>query len=193
MLPRMSGHSKWNNIKNRKGAADAHKAKVWSQLSKQIRIAVKEGSSGDPKFNPSLRLILDKARAANMTKEKMQRAIDAGLGKRNGQSLQNIVYEGFGPGGVGLMIVATTDNPQRTSAEIKFILSRGGGSLGGPGTAHYLFERINGEEFSPLMPMLLEDEATINQLSDLLEELRNNDDVEDVYYSAHWEGEHDGE
>lgn len=186
----MSGHSKWNNIKNRKGAADAQKSRAWSQLSKQIRVAVKEGGSGDPKFNAALRLILDKARAANMTKDKMQRAIDAGLGKRNGQSLQTIVYEGFGPGGVGLMIVTTTDNTQRTSAEIKFILSRNGGNLGGPGSAQYLFTRMGGEEFVASMPLTLEDESTIEQLETLIEELRNNDDVEDVYYAAHWAGEH---
>lgn len=183
----MSGHSKWNNIKNRKGAVDARKAKVFSQAAKNIRVAVKEGGSGDPRFNATLRLMLDKARAVNMPKDKIQRAIESGLGKRNGQSLHQILYEAFGPGGVAMLIPGITDNPQRTSAEIKFILSRNGGSLAGPGSAQYLFNR-HGEEFTPSMPMELTDEAAIEALEKLINELQENDDVEDVYVAAHWAG-----
>ncbi len=170
---------------------DAKKAKVFSQLAKNIRVAVREGASGDPKFNAGLRLILDKARAANMPKEKIERAIESGLGNRNGQSLQHILYEAFGPGGSGMLIAAITDNNQRTSAEMRFILSRGGGTLAGPGSAQYLFAR-QGEEYLPTMPLELSDDATIEQLEKLIDDLRANEDVEDVYVSATWAGK-DGE
>lgn len=183
----MSGHSKWNNIKNRKEAADAAKSKVFSNLAKLIKAAVREGKSGDPKFNASLRLLLDKARAANMTKEKIQRAIDAGLGKRNGQTIQEVLYEGFGPGGVGLLIAIQTDNPQRTAAEIRFILSRHGGSLASPGSAQYLFRKVGADDYQPAMEMRLTDQAQIKQLEELTEQLLANDDVEDVYHAATWE------
>jgi YebC/PmpR family DNA-binding regulatory protein len=183
----MSGHSKWNNIKNRKGAADAQKARVFTQLAKAIRVAVQEGKSGDPKFNPTLRLMLDKARTANMTKDKIQRAIDAGLGKRDGQSIQEIVYEGFGPGGVGLLIVAMTDNTQRTSSELKFILSRGGGSLGSPGSVQYMFSRSSdGSDYQASMPFEVADPETVEKLVNLIDQLREQTDVEDVYAAATW-------
>ncbi|HYD34579.1 MAG TPA: YebC/PmpR family DNA-binding transcriptional regulator [Vitreimonas sp.] len=182
----MAGHSKWNNIKNRKGAADQKRAKEFSLIAKMIRVAVKEGKSGDPKSNPSLRLALDKARGINMPNVKIQRAIDTGLGKRDGKSLQTITYEGYGPGGVGLMIVANTDNTQRTSGEMRFILSRNGGSLGSPGSVQFLFTRGTGEEWVPSMPMKLEDPELIVQIEDLIDQLRENDDVEDVFAAAEW-------
>jgi YebC/PmpR family DNA-binding regulatory protein len=185
----MAGHSKWNNIKNRKGAVDSQRAKAFSMASKAIRIAVKEGKSADPKFNPTLRLALEKAREVNMPKDKIQRAIDSGLGKRNGNQLQEVIYEAFGPGGTGLMVVSMTDNPQRTSAEIKFILSRNGGSLGSPGSAQYLFVRDNEGGYAPTMPLTLDDETVVEGLLNLIDELRQNEDVEDIYYSATWEGE----
>ncbi|MBP9820003.1 YebC/PmpR family DNA-binding transcriptional regulator [Candidatus Woesebacteria bacterium] len=178
----MAGHSKWNNIKNRKGAVDKKRAKIFGQFAKQIRVAVKEGQSGDPKSNAGLRLILEKARAANMPKENIERAIERGMGKTaTGASIQEIVYEGFGPGGVGLLIVAHTDNANRTSSELKFILSRGGGSLGSPGSAHYLFERdLQTGEYIPTMPFEL-DNDTLAQLSTLLETLEENEAVEQVF------------
>lgn len=186
----MSGHSKWNNIKNRKAAVDSRRGKEFSQISKLIRIAVKQGKSGELAANPSLKVPLEKARAANMPREKIQRAIDAGLGRRNGVAIQEMLYEGFGAGGVGVMVSAMTDNPQRTSAEMKFIFSRHGGSLGGPGTANYLFQRAaDGSSYEPTMPMPVEDEAVIAQLEDMIEAFRANDDVEDVYTAGTWQGQ----
>jgi len=183
----MSGHSKWNNIKNRKGAMDEKKAKDFAQVAKMIRIAVREGKSGDAKLNPSLRIPLEKARAVNMPNDKIQRAIDTGLGNRGGKAVQEIIYEGFGPGGVGLLIETTTDNTQRTSAEMKFILSRHGGNLGGPGTAMYLFTRQQETmEYFPTMPFVVEDPATAAQLDELEAALRANDEVEDIYFAATW-------
>lgn len=177
----MAGHSKWNNIKNRKGAADKKRAKIFSQLSKQIRTAVKEGKSGDPQSNPALRLAMDKARQANMPKENIQKAIDKGLGKSSsGATIQEIMYEGFGPGGVGVLVEAVTDNANRTSSEIKFIFSRAGGSLGGPGTVSYMFERAANGEYSSTVPMEVDDQ-TQEKIESLVETLEENDDVEGVY------------
>jgi YebC/PmpR family DNA-binding regulatory protein len=188
----MAGHSKWNNIKNRKGAADAKRGKVFSQLSKQIKTATKEGKSGDPNHNPTLRLIIEKARAANMPKENIQRAIDRGLGKGKAGAIQEIVYEGFTPGGVAIVIVAQTDNPQRTAGEIRANLSKAGGSLAGPGSVMYMFER-HGEEYKSTMPMELTDEEQIIKLEELMDLLRTNDDVEDVYTAGTWEGQEEEE
>lgn len=183
----MAGHSKWNNIKNRKGAADAKRAKEFAQISKLIRIAVQQGKSGELKANPALKVPLEKARAANMPKDKIQRAIDTGLGKRNGVAVQNIVYEAFGPGGVGLLIQAMTDNPQRTSAEMKYILSRNGGTLSGPGSVMYMFARNSaGDGYAPTMKVTLEDPDTVLQLQELVDQLETNEDVEEVFHAGEW-------
>lgn len=180
----MAGHSKWNNIKNRKGAVDAKRAKIFGQISKLIRIAVKEGGSGDPKFNPGLRVVLDKAKAANMPNTNIDRAIQRGLGKSaSGASIQEIVYEGFGPGGVAMLVVALTDNPNRTASEVKYAFSRGGGSLGGPGSAMYMFKRDQDGGYVCTMPLEV-DETTASQLLDLIDKLRESDDVEDIYLAA---------
>jgi YebC/PmpR family DNA-binding regulatory protein len=178
----MSGHSKWNNIKNRKGAQDIHRAAIFNQISKQIRIAVKQGKSGDPKSNPSLRLAMDKARSANMPNDRIQKAIDTGLGKGKNGSIHEIVYEGFGPAGVAFLAVAQTDNPNRTSGEVKFIFSRNGGALAGPGSAMYLFTR-HGDEYTATMPMDVPEENR-EAVLDLMVELEANDDVEQVFVSA---------
>lgn len=179
----MSGHSKWNNIKNRKGAIDSVRASTFNQISKLIRIAVKQSGIGDPKSNAALRMLLDKARLANMPKEKIQRAIDVGLGKSTNGTINEIVYEGYGPGGVGILVVAHTDNANRTSGEIKFIFSRNNGSLGGPGSAMFLFKK-NGSEYTSTMPMEITDEQTVSNLLELRTALEENEAVEDVYLSA---------
>ncbi|MBU0979080.1 YebC/PmpR family DNA-binding transcriptional regulator [Patescibacteria group bacterium] len=176
----MSGHSKWNNIKNRKGAVDAQKSKDFAQVTKQIRMAVKEGKSGDPQFNSTLRSALDKARAVNLPKNKVAIAIERGLGKSaSGALLQEILYEGFGPGGVGLLIQAVTDNPNRTSADIRFTLSKSGGSLGSPGSVSYLFERTP-QGFISKLPLSVEADQA-QQLVGLIDALTEIEDVEDVY------------
>lgn len=177
----MAGHSKWHNIKNRKGAQDAKKGKVFTQLAKLIRSAVKENGSGDPNSNPALRLILDKARAANMPKDNIQRAIDKGLGKSSsGQAYQEFLYEGFGPQGVGLLIEVVTDNPNRTSSEVRTLLSKAGGSLAGPHAVSYMFQRNAEGEYESIIPMPVSDEV-MAQVAELVENLEELDDVEAVY------------
>lgn len=179
----MSGHSKWNNIKNRKGAQDQLKSKVFSQLSRLIRTATKEGGSGDPKSNSALRLVLEKARVANMPKDKVQKAIDVALGKGNASQIQENVYEGFGPGGIGMMIVALTDNPNRSAAEIRFVLSKASGSLGAPGSAKYMFTRNPDGEFTATMKLPVTDEDKV-KLAELADALRDLEDVEDVFLAC---------
>lgn len=181
----MSGHSKWNNIKNKKGAMDSQRAKEFAQLAKLIRIAVKEGKSANPEFNPRLRVMLDKARAANMPKDKIERAVQRGLGTtKDGVSVQEVLYEAYGPGGVGILIEAVTDNPARTSAELKYAFSRHGGSLAGPHAAQFLFQRsTDGLVFTPLMPHSL-DSATVSQLMILLDNLHEIEEVEEIFHTA---------
>lgn len=177
----MAGHSKWHNIKNRKGAQDAKRGKVFTQLAKLIRSAVKEHTSGDPGANPTLRLLLDKARAANMPKDNIQRAIDKGLGKSSsGQAYQDFLYEGFGPQGVGLLIEVVTDNPNRTSSEVRTLLSKAGGSLAGPHSVSYMFERNQSGEYESIMPLPVA-EGVVDQVTELIENLEALDDVEAVY------------
>lgn len=178
----MAGHSKWNNIKNRKGAADSKRANVFAQLSKHIRIAVKEGKSDNPQFNPTLRLALDKARAANMPKDKIQRAIDRGMGKgAAGATIQEVTYEAFGPGGVALLIQAVTDNLNRTGGEVRFILSRNGGSMASPNAAKYMFQRsADGHGYEPTMHIEIGNNEEETLLI-LLEALEEHDDIEEVF------------
>ena len=137
----MSGHSKWSTIKRQKGVADAKRGQLFTKHSKAITIAVRNsGGITNSESNFKLRLAIDKARASNMPKENIQRAIDRGKGG-GGQNVVELLYEGFGPGGVALMIEALTDNKQRTVAEIKNLLEKNGGILANTGSVSHLFVR----------------------------------------------------
>lgn len=138
----MSGHSKWSTIKRQKGLNDAKRGQTFTKIANAITMAAKSGGSGDPQFNPRLRVILDHARAMNMPKDNIERAIDRGLGRLPGQVLEEVFYEGFGPGKIAFFIEAVTDNKTRTTQEIRNFLERGGGALGAPGSTAYLFERV---------------------------------------------------
>lgn len=177
----MSGHSKWSTIKHKKAAADAKRGKAFSYVSRLIRVAVKEGGSGDPSMNPSLRVALDKARGVNMPKENIDRAIDKGLGKaKNGAVIEEVLYEGYAPGGVGVLAWAVTDNRNRTGAEIRNAMEKVGGSLGGPGAAAYLFDIKPNGEAEVKIPLMLENEADRQKVEELVEALEELDDVEFV-------------
>lgn len=136
----MSGHSKWATIKHKKGAADAKRGKVFSKISKELTVAAKAGG-GDPNFNPTLRTILAKAKASNMPNDNVQRAIKKGTGELEGAALEEIVYEGYGSGGVGLVVKALTDNKNRASSEIRHIFGKFGSSFATPGAVSRGFER----------------------------------------------------
>jgi YebC/PmpR family DNA-binding regulatory protein len=136
----MAGHSKWANIKHRKGRQDALRGKMNTKLIREITVAVKE-AGGDPSANPRLRLAMDKANRANVTKDSIKRAIDKGLGNTAGADYQEIRYEGYGPQGVAILVSCLTDNKNRTVAEVRHAFSKYGGNLGTDGSVGYLFAR----------------------------------------------------
>lgn len=137
----MSGHSKWSTIKRQKGAADIKRGQTFTKLANAITIATKLGGSGDPESNPRLRAVLEEAKSVNVPKENVQRAIDRGLGKLPGQTLEEVVYEGFGPAKTAFLVEGVTDNKMRTTQEIKNIFERGGGNMAGQGSVAYMFDR----------------------------------------------------
>jgi YebC/PmpR family DNA-binding regulatory protein len=136
----MSGHSKWATIKRKKGAADAKRGKLFTKLIREISTAARVGGP-DPGGNPRLRLVMDKARAANMPKDNIERAIQKGSGTGDGAAWEQVVYEGYGPGGVAILLETLTDNRNRTVGEIRHVLSHHGGNLGASGCVSYLFEK----------------------------------------------------
>jgi YebC/PmpR family DNA-binding regulatory protein len=136
----MSGHSKWSTIKHKKGAADKKRAAEFTKLARAITIAARDGG-GDLAGNFSLRLAVDKARAANMPKDNIERAIAKGVGADKGESLETVLYEGYGPGGSAVLVAATTDNRNRTVSELRYVFNRYGASLGESGSVAWQFER----------------------------------------------------
>jgi len=144
----MAGHSKWANIKHRKAAADAKKGKVFTRLIKEITVAAKLGG-GDPDSNPRLRLAMDKAREANMTKDSVQNAVKRGTGQLEGVTYEEIRYEGYGPGGAAVIVDCLTDNRTRTVAEVRHAFTKNGGNLGSDGSVSYLFKHCGQFVFAP--------------------------------------------
>ncbi|MGD9691856.1 MAG: YebC/PmpR family DNA-binding transcriptional regulator [Phycisphaerales bacterium] len=136
----MAGHSHWANIKHKKAANDAKRGKMWSKLVKAIMVAAKHGGS-DPNGNVSLRFAIVEAKAANVPKDTIERAIKKGAGELQGQSFESIRYEGYGPGGVAILVDALTDNRTRTAPEMRLIFSKYGGNLGSTGCVGYLFDQ----------------------------------------------------
>jgi YebC/PmpR family DNA-binding regulatory protein len=136
----MSGHSKWATIKRKKGATDAKRGKIFSKIIKEITVAAKMGG-GDPGGNPRLRTAIDAAKAQNMPQDNIQRAIKKGTGELEGVSYEEISYESYGPGGVALIIEVMTDNKNRTVAEIRHILGKGGGNMGETGSVGWIFHK----------------------------------------------------
>jgi YebC/PmpR family DNA-binding regulatory protein len=134
----MAGHSAWKNIKHKKAAADARRGKAWSKCARAIIVAAKNGG-GDPDANLALRYAILDAKAANMPKDTIEKAIKKGTGELAGESLESAVYEGYGPGGVALLIEILTDNRNRTAGEVRMILDKNGGKLGASGCVAYLF------------------------------------------------------
>ncbi len=137
----MAGHSKWAGIKHKKAIVDARRGKLFTKLARAITVAAKEGG-GDPDGNPSLGLAVQKAKDASMPKDNIERAIAKGTGEgADAESYENVLYEGYGPGGVALLIDALTDNRNRTGADMRHLLTKHGGSLGEPGSVAYLFDK----------------------------------------------------
>jgi len=135
----MAGHSKWKQIKRQKGVTDAKRSQVFTKIAKEIAVAAKQGGA-DPEMNPRLRLAIEKAREANMPKDNIERAIAKGSGETGEADLEEIVYEGYGPGGAAIIIEALTDNRNRTVSEIRNAFAKAGGSLGESGSVSWVFE-----------------------------------------------------
>jgi len=136
----VAGHNKWSQIKRKKAVTDQKRAAMWTKIIREMTVAAREGG-GEPAFNPRLRLAVDNAKAANMPAENIERAIKKGTGELEGQSYEEVAYEGYGPGGVALYIEALTDNGKRTVAELRYILDRNGGNLGNSGSVAWQFDR----------------------------------------------------
>ena len=144
----MAGHSKWANIKHKKAATDKKRAKIWTKLIREVTVAAKEGG-GDAGANPRLRLALDKANSANMPKDTIKRAIERGAGGADGESYDEIRYEGYGSGGTAIIVDCMTDNRNRTASEVRHAFSKHGGNLGTDGSVAYLFSKQGILSFGP--------------------------------------------
>jgi YebC/PmpR family DNA-binding regulatory protein len=137
----MSGHNKWSTIKHKKGRADAKRGKIFTKIIREITVSARE-SGGDPEGNPRLRAAIQAAKSANMPADNIKRAIQRGTGEIPGASYEQVTYEGYGPGGVAVMLEALTDNRNRTTPEIRHLFSKHGGNLGENGCVAWLFQRI---------------------------------------------------
>ena len=173
----MSGHSHWATIKRKKGAADAKKGKIFTRIAREIVIAAREGG-GDPDMNVRLGLAIDKAKAANMPKDSIERAIKRGTGDdKEGVNFEEMLYEGYAANGVALMIECVTENRNRTVAELRHILSKAGGGLGDPGSVSWQFDRMTyfaipseGHNFDTIFELAVEAGADdVQQDNDLIE------------------------
>ena len=175
----MSGHNKWSQIKHQKGAADAAKSDIWGKLSRRITVESK-AAHGDV-TSPALRTFIEKARKANMPKDKIEKAVAKGTSSEAGE-MESITYESYGPGGAAIIIEGLTDNRNRTAQEIKHILTKNGLVLAAPGSATWAFEKTHeGYIAKTTVPLSEDDHASLMKI---LEELDNHEDVEEVYTNA---------
>lgn len=174
----MSGHSHWATTRRQKEVKDAKKGAVFTKLARAITMAAHKG--GNPDDNPTLRLAIDKGRGASMPMDNIKRAIERGAGGPGQTSLEEVIYEGYGPAGVAIMVNCVTDNRNRTVAEIRNIFSRFGGNLGEAGSAAYVF---GADPASPQFSIPI-DEATSEKLTRLVDALEDQDDVQEVFTNA---------
>lgn len=174
----MSGHSKWSTIKRKKGAADAKRGQLFTRIGRELAIAAREGGP-DPEMNFRLRLVMDKAKANNMPKDNIERAIRRGAGLEKGEALEELTYEGYGPGGVAFIVQVVTDNKNRAVSDVRRLFTRHGGSLGETGCVSWLFSakglistKSEGIDFDSLFEMAVEAGA---------EDVRTEDDTIEIY------------
>ena len=147
----MAGHSKWANIQHRKKAVDAKRGKIFTRINRELSVAARAGG-GDPDSNPALRLAIEKANAANMPKDNIERAVKKATGDLDGVNYEELKYEGYAPGGVAVLVECLTDNRNRTVAEVRHAFSKHGGNLGTDGSVAYLFSKIGVLNFAPGTP-----------------------------------------
>lgn len=175
----MSGHNKWSKIKHKKGASDAQRSKIFSKHSALITMEVKK--SGGDTSSASVQACIERAKKDSMPKDVIERALAKGSGA-GGAAFEEVTYEGYGPGGVALIIEAVTDNNNRTAPEIRHIFSKAGLELGVPGSAAWAFTKT-ADGYVPNTPMELDDE-TGEKLADFIEKLEDQDDVTNIYSTA---------
>ena len=177
----MSGHSKWSQIKRQKGATDAAKSKTFARFSKLITLEVKK--AGGDASNPSVATAIARAKAINMPKDSIERAVMKGSSKEAGDLVQ-VVYEWYGPGGTAIIIDALTDNTNRTTQEIKHLISKNGFELGTPGSAAWAFKKSPDGSFTPNEPLIDLSETDETALGGIFDQLDENDDVQRVFTNA---------
>ncbi len=168
----MAGHSKWANIKHKKAAVDKKRGKIWTKLIREITVAAKEGKTSDPNAHPRLRLAVDKALGANMPKDTIEKACKRGSGENGAENYDEVRYEGYGPGGIAVIVEAMTDNVNRTVGEVRHAFTKNGGNLGTNGSVAFQFKKIGVMNFAPgldeekLMEAALEAGAEDIQMDD---------------------------
>lgn len=187
----MSGHSKWSQIKHKKALTDAQKSRHFAKLARQITVAVKENGA-DPNANPALRATIEKARSANMPSDNIERAIKRASGEK--EALEEVLFEAYGPGGAAILITGITDNKNRTTQEIKHILSERGVKLAAPGSARFLFSAPSGRDLASggqktddgwqAQALLPVDEKSKAELTKLFDTLDEHDDIQDIFTNA---------
>lgn len=175
----MSGHSKWHNIQKTKGAADAKRSAAFTKIAKEIIVAVKQGGSGDPNNNSRLATVIAKAKAANMPNDNIKRTIDKALGANNTDNYESVVYEGYGPSGVAVIVEALTDNRQRTAPEVRHLLDKYGKGLGATGCVSWSFDRkgvivLDSEDLD-------EDTVMMDALEAGADDMQADDEVFEIY------------
>lgn len=175
----MAGHSKWNNIKQRKGTQDKKRGKIFQKLSREIYMAAKQG--GDLETNPSLRLAVDRARAENMPKDNIKRAIDKATSSAGGENYSPAMYEGYGPSGVGILTETLTDNKNRTNTNVRIAYNKNGGHIGEAGSVSYMFDRKGYIVIERSTTDVDEDTMLIEVLEAGAEELETSDEVFEIY------------
>ena len=175
----MSGHSKWQNIQGRKNAQDAKRGKVFQKLSREIYMAAKSGGP-DPSGNPTLRMVMDKARAANMPKTNIERAIKKAEGNSD-EHYDEITYEGYAPGGVAVLVEALTDNKNRTASDVRVAFTRNGGSLGATGSVAYMFDRKGYLVIDRSTTDADEDQVLLDVMDAGGDDLETSDDAFEIY------------
>ena len=175
----MSGHSKWHNIQGRKNAQDAKRGKVFQKLSREIYMAAKSGGP-DPSGNPTLRMVMDKARAANMPKTNIERAIKKAEGNSD-EHYDEITYEGYAPGGVAVLVEALTDNKNRTASDVRVAFTRNGGSLGATGSLAYMLDRKGYLVIDRSTTDADEDQVLLDVMDAGGDDLETSDDAFEIY------------
>ena len=176
----MAGHSKWSNIKHRKGAQDKKRGKIFMKFAKDLYVAAKEGG-GDPETNPQLRLTIDKAKANNVPNENIEKAINKATGNLDGANYEELTYEGYGPGGIAVMAEVLTDNKNRTASEVRHAFNKNGGNLGENGCVSFMFDRKGYIVINRAETEIDEEELMLEAIEAGADEMETYDEAFEIY------------